>query len=180
MEEAEIEKKAARTRSLIVLASYHHKNTEKVAKIIAEVLNAEVIAPQLVKKDELQEYDLVGFGSGVYGGKNHRSLLDLADNMPPSSGGKAFIFSTNGAPVSVYGSERYRHQAEYIKMVEKNHLPLREKLRSKGYEVVGEFSCAGLNTNSFLRLFGGINKGRPNSEDLDHAEEFARDLKARQ
>lgn len=180
MEAVEIgSKDVSRSRCLIVLVSYHHKNTEKIAKVLAEVLNASIITPQHVRVDELQEYDLIGFGSGIYGGKNHRSLLDLADSMPLSSGKKAFIFSTNGAPVSVYGSARYSGQAEYLKMVDKNHLPLREKLQSKGYEVIDDFSCAGLNTNSFLKLFGGINKGRPNNEDLRDAEEFARELKGR-
>jgi flavodoxin len=42
---------------------------------------------------------------------------------------------------------------------------------------VGEFGCAGFNTNKFLKYFGGINKGRPNSEDLKHAEEFALKLR---
>lgn len=56
-------------------------------------------------------------------------------------------------------------------------MQLKEKLLSKGYSVVGEFSCAGFNTNSFLKYIGGINKGRPNAEDLKRAEEFAGDLK---
>jgi hypothetical protein len=43
--------------------------------------------------------------------------------------------------------------------------------------IVDEFGCAGLNTNSFLKLFGGMNKGGPNAEDLKHAEEFAQNLK---
>jgi len=59
----------------------------------------------------------------------------------------------------------------------KNHSLLREKLQSKGYQIINEFSCAGFNTNSFLKLFGGLNKGRPNVEDLKHAEEFAQNLK---
>jgi hypothetical protein len=42
--------------------------------------------------------------------------------------------------------------------------------------IVDEFICAGVNTNIFLRLFGGTNKGRPNAEDLKHAEEFAQNL----
>lgn len=180
MEETEIgSSNTLRSRSLIILVSYHHKNTEKIAKVFAEALNAEIVTPQLVRADELQKYDLIGFGSGIYDGKNHRALLDLADSIPPSPGGKAFIFSTNGAPIAVYGSSHYRRQAEYLKMVDRDHLPLREKLRSKGYEVIDEFSCAGLNTNSFLKLFGGINKGRPDSEDLKEAEEFARKLKGR-
>jgi flavodoxin len=59
----------------------------------------------------------------------------------------------------------------------KNHSTLREKLQSKGYVIVDEFSCRGFNTNSFLNLFGGMNKGRPNTEDLEEAEGFARSLK---
>jgi flavodoxin len=61
--------------------------------------------------------------------------------------------------------------------VAKDHALLREKLQSKGYMIVGEFSCRGFNTNSFLKLFGGMNKGRPNAEDLKNAEEFAASLK---
>jgi len=44
---------------------------------------------------------------------------------------------------------------------------------SKEYIVKGEFSCKGFNTNSFIKFFGGMNKGRPNSEDLRNAAEFA-------
>jgi flavodoxin len=43
--------------------------------------------------------------------------------------------------------------------------------------IVGEFGCAGYNTNKFLKYFGGINKGRPNNEDLKRAEEFSLKLK---
>jgi flavodoxin len=43
--------------------------------------------------------------------------------------------------------------------------------------IVDEFNCAGFNTNSVLKLFGGMNKGRPNAEDLKDAEEFAQNLK---
>ena len=90
----------------------------------------------------------------------------LADRLPHVTNRKAFIFSTAGAPEIIW-SEAF---------VKKNHSALREKLQSRGYVVVDEFSCPGFNTNSFLTLFGGINKGRPNAEDLRHAEEFARNL----
>ncbi|MEI7649718.1 MAG: hypothetical protein WCJ47_08445 [Methanomicrobiales archaeon] len=48
---------------------------------------------------------------------------------------------------------------------------------SKGYTVIGEFGCAGWNTNSFLKYFGGLNKGKPDAKDLMNAEAFARDMK---
>jgi len=158
-------------KSLVVVFSYHHKNTEKIAKVFAKVLDAQVKTPQQVNPEELREYSLVGFGSGIYGAKNDGSLLDLADKLPHANGRKAFIFSTFGAPVGLYKGERLR---EFIK---NNHAALRGKLESRGYTVIDEFSCAGLNTNSFLKFFGGLNKGRPDAEDLRHAEEFAHNLK---
>ena len=154
-------------KSLIVCFSYHHNNTQKIAEVFAEVLEAQVKTPQQTNPEELQQFDLVGFGSGIDSGKHYKILLDFADKLPQVTNTKAFIFSTSGMPIALAGQERLEEYAF------KCHLTLREKLQSKGYMIVGEFSCAGFNTNKFLRYFGGINKGRPNNEDLKKAEEFA-------
>jgi flavodoxin len=148
-------------RSLLVLLSYHHNNTQKIANVFAKTLDAQIKTPQQIDPEELQEYSLIGFGSGIYGGKHHKALLDLADKLPRVTNRKAFIFSTSSN----------------LEPLAKNHSALREKLQSKGYMIVDEFSCAGFNTNSFIKLFGGINKGRPNAKDLKRAEEFAQSLK---
>jgi len=66
---------------------------------------------------------------------------------------------------------------ELTKYIAKNHSSLKEKLQSKGYLIIDEFSCAGWNTNSFNKLFGGLNKGRPNAEDLKNAKAFAKKMK---
>ena len=149
--------------SLLVLYSYHHKNTEKIAKVFAKELDAQIKTPQQINPEELQMYNLIGFGSGIYGEKHHKLLLDLADKLPQVTNRKAFIFSTS----AMQGKAK----------VAKDHLLLREKLQRKGYMIVDEFSCKGFNTNSFMKYFGGMNKGRPNAEDLKHAEEFAQNLK---
>jgi flavodoxin len=149
--------------SLLILYSYHHQNTEKIAKVFAKVLDAQIKTPQQIKHKELLDYDLIGFGSGIYSAKHHESLLDLADKIPQVNNRKAFIFSTSG----ITGEDK----------AAKDHSKLRKKLQSKGYIIVDEFQCKGFNTNSFLKLFGGINKGKPNAEDLKHAEEFAQNLK---
>jgi flavodoxin len=159
------------TKALIVLFSYHHKNTRKIAEVFARVLDAEIKSPQEVDPGELQQYDLVGFGSGIYSYQHHTSLFDLADRLPQVVNKKAFIFSTTGTPI-LFGESALAKALE-------QHIPLRKKLQSKGYEIIDEFICAGFNTNSFIRIFGGINKGRPNAEDLGHAEEFASRLRAR-
>jgi len=149
-------------KSLLILLSYHHKNTEKVAKVFAKVLDAEIKTPRQINPEELQEYSLVGFGSGIYDEKHHRTLLELADKLPQVTNKNAFIFSTS----AMMGEAK----------VAKDHSTLREKLESKGYIIVDEFACKGFNTNSFMKYLGGMNKGRPNAEDLKNAEEFAQNL----
>ena len=151
-------------KSLLVLFSYHHNNTEKIANVFAKILDAQIKTPQQINPEELQEYSIIGFGSGIYGAKHHKTLLDLADKLQQVTDRKAFIFSTSSN----------------LEPLSKNHSSLREKLQSKGYMIVDEFTCAGFNTNSFSKLWGGINKGRPNAEDLKHAEMFAQNLKQRQ
>ena len=145
-------------KSLVVLSSYHHNNTEKIATVIAKVLDAQIKTPQQTGAEELEGYDMIGFGSGIYSGRHHKDLLNFADRLPIMTK-KAFIFSTSGVK-----SDKF-------------HALLREKLQAKGYIIVDEFSCKGFNTNSFLNIFGGMNKGRPNAEDLKHAEEFAVNLR---
>ena len=158
-------------KCLIVVYSYHHNNTQKIAEAFAKVLDAQVKSPQQTNPEEVPNYDSVGFGSGIDSGKNYKELLDFADKLPQVTDKKAFVFSTSGMPVGISGQQRVE---EYTS---KCHTTLKETLQSKGYTVVGEFGCAGFNTNKFLKYFGGINKGRPNSEDLKHAEEFASKLK---
>ena len=151
-------------KSLLILFSYHHNNTEKIAKVFAKVFDAQIKTPQQINPEELQEYSLIGFGSGIYSDKHHKSLLDLAEKLPQVTNKEAFIFSTS----AMLGEKK----------VAEDHSTLREKLQSKGYMIVDEFACKGFNTNSFMKYVGGMNKGRPNAEDLKHAEEFAQNLKA--
>lgn len=152
-------------KSLIVVFSYHHHNTKKVADVFAKVLSAPVVNPLETSPTEPQKYDLVGFGSGIDSDHHYKPLLDFADKLSQVRGKKAFIFSTCGNPFDVQ------------KYAVKCHFALREKLISKGYIIVDEFICRGFNTNVFLKYFGGINKGQPNETDLENAKNFAKKLK---
>ena len=150
-------------KTLLIVYSYHHNNTLKIAEVFAKVLDAQIKTPQQASLQEIQEYDIVGFGAGIDSGKHYKPLLDLADTLPQVADKKAFIFSTS----AIQGEDK----------VAKDHSLLREKLQSKGYLIVDEFSCKGFNTNSILKCSGGMNRGRPNAEDLKNAEEFAQNLK---
>jgi len=152
-------------KTLLVLFSYYHNNTEKVANVFAKVLDAQIKTPQQTSPEELQEYGLVGFGSGIDSDRHYQVLLDFADKLTQLKNKSAFIFSTS----AMTGEEK----------LVKDHAVLREKLQSKGFKIVDEFQCLGFNTNGFLKLFGGMNKDRPNVEDLKNAEEFAMNLKKR-
>lgn len=150
---------ALSTKCLIIVCSYHHNNTLKIADEFSKVLNALVTTPDHVIPEKFEEYELLGFGAGIDSGRHYKPLLDLADKLPEVNNKPAFIFSTS----AVQGAAK----------VAKDHAALRQKLQSKGYTIIGEFSCKGFNTNSFLKYFGGMNKGRPDSGDLKDAQEFA-------
>jgi flavodoxin len=150
-------------KAILVVFSYHHNNTQKVAEVFAKVLDAKIKTPQQTNPADLEEYDLVGFGAGIDSGKHYKPLLDFADQLPKAEGKKAFIFSTSGVSNTKYKT--------------KIHKTLREKIEAKGYVILDDFNCHGFNTNSFLKHIGGMNKGRPNTEDLNVAETFAENLK---
>jgi flavodoxin len=150
---------------LITVYSYHHGNTRKVAEAIAGVVGATVKAPAEIAGNEVRAYQLLGFGAGIDSGHHYQELLDFADTLPTADGKKCFIFSTS----AVQGEKK----------VANDHARLRHILTSKGYDVVGEFSCKGFNTNLFLKYIGGMNKGRPNAEDIGKAEQFGQELKER-
>ena len=144
-------------KSLIVYVSVEHGNTEKVAKAISEVLGAELKEAKDVDPQALQNYELIGFGSGIFFSKFHARLLQLVTEMPHSSY-KALIFSTSG-----YGKTNV-------------HDALRKELERKGCQIIGDFACKGWDTYKPFKLVGGINKGRPDENDLAQAREFARNL----
>lgn len=149
-----------RMKTIVICFSYHHNNTEKIASIIATTLNAEIKKPLEIDPNDLSNYDLVGFGSGIYFGKHHKVLLDLADKLPQVTNKKTFIFSTSGRKDNM----------------PKFHKQLKEKLQLKGFEIVSEFNCAAFDTFGPLKIVGGLNKGHPNEDDLKQAQVFAQSL----
>ena len=83
-------------KTLIVYASVHHQNTEKAAKVIAAELEADLVSVGHVQPGTLTGYDLIGFGSGIYGGKFHQAILHFVETLPTVTEKQAFVFSTCG------------------------------------------------------------------------------------
>jgi flavodoxin len=144
---------------LIAYISVHHKNTEQVAKVMAEELGADLVSIGQTRPETLTRYDLIGFGSGIFYGKFHRTLLQFVEGLHTVTGTRAFIFSTSG-------DGKVEHHAAF-----------KELLVSRGFSVVADFSCKAWDSWGPLKLVGGINKGRPNADDLEEARVFARGLK---
>jgi flavodoxin len=151
-------------KSLIVCVSKSHGNTRRVADRMAEVLDAEVAEPESVDPEKVCEYDLVGFGSGIYYMSVDARLRKLIRRLPRVRGPRAFTFFTSGAGE--------------IPLLDYNK-PVRNQLAAKGFEMLGAFSCRGFDTVGPFGIIGGINRGRPNDHDLDRAATFAADLRRR-
>ncbi|RJR24986.1 flavodoxin [Candidatus Microgenomates bacterium] len=145
---------------LIVCRSVHKGNTQKVTGAMASELKAKVLKPEEVKPADLEKYDLVGFGSGIYFGRHHETIFNLVKKLPFQNKKPAFVFSTAGMPK--------------LKFVW--HDPFKEVLKEKGFELVGEFCCSGHDEVGALKEIGGINKNRPNSNDLKLACLFAKKI----
>lgn len=143
-------------KRIIVYESVCHANTEKIAKAMSEIIDAEMIKASKVKPKYLNYYDLIGFGSGIFFGKHNTNILDLIDKMSNVSNKKAFVFSTSGQ-----GKMEYNNYAKQM-------------LRDKGFEVIGNFACKGFDTYGPFKLIGGIAKNRPNENDMEMAKYFAR------
>ena len=149
-------------RRLVVVASVHHGNTLRVAEAIAGVLEAQVVTAGAVVPERLVGLDLVGFGTGVYYGRPHESLLAPLRRLPdaPAPMQPAFVFSTSGLP--------------FLSRVW--HTPLERLLARKGFEVIGSFACRGFDTWGPLWLTGGLHWSHPDERDLERARAFAKSL----
>lgn len=143
---------------LIVYRSYHRMNTEKVAREMGEAVGTTLTTVEGLRPEALDGYDLVGFGSGIYGGRHHRDLLSLVDQAA-LDGRDVFIFSTAGGPA------------------ERHHQALREALIAKGCRIVGEFRCPG---EFRILRFITRNEGHPDEQDLENARQFATGIGAAQ
>lgn len=153
-------------KTLIICVSASHGNTRRVADSMTEVLKADVVTPEAVDVDALGQYDLIGFGSGIYFMSVHPQLWNLVRRLPTHDTGtrRAFTFFTSGA--------RRNRFLDYGG-------PLGRKLEAKGFDLLDSFWCPGFDTVGPLRFLGGVNKGRPNETDLEEAAAFADRLRQR-
>ena len=122
--------------------------TKKVAEAIATELD--VTAENVKTKAKLAEESFVFLGAGKYGPLRNWGLAEFIDGNN-FDGRKVALFGTSGDGKG--------------KEVE----ALEETVTAKGAKISGRFYCKG----EFLFI---VNRKHPNSEDLENARKFAREL----
>ena len=148
-------------KTAICYYSRHHGNTRKVAEAMALEGVADLIDVTTRQTVRLEEYDCVGFASGIYGFEFHKAVTAFARQYLPE--GKPVFF------VCTYGALRGAGAKELEKLA-----------RERGCPVLGTFGCKGYDTFGPFRLVGGIAKGHPDEQDLKNAREFFREMRDRQ
>ena len=142
---------------LTVVDSTHLGNTMKIAEAMAEAADVKITTVDKAAEYCFGDFDLVGYGSGIYFGKHSKKLMELVEKQD-SEKANVFVFSTSGT-----GNV-------------KNNGALEELLKSKNKAVLGSFCCKGHDKFAMFKLVGGLNKGRPDDSDLENARQFIMDV----
>ena len=140
-------------KTAIIYYSKHHGNTKKLIDAIAAQHDVTAIDATEVKTADLSDFDMVGFASGIYYSKFHKSVLEFAEQNLPDGKPVFFLYT--------YGAEK----KGYTKAIT-------EAVSKRNAKIVGEYGCFGFNTFGPFKLIGGIAKGHPNNDDLNNALKF--------
>ena len=152
----------SKSKIIIVYESCHNQNTETMAHVIAQRLQADLYKPEQVGMSQLSDYEALGVGTGIYFGKPHEKIQSFLNSLPNLIGLKGFLFTTSGSINSAY--------------VESVITKIINEMEQKGLQVVDCLYNKGWSTFGPCKLLGGINKGHPNLNDLYKAELFANKL----
>ena len=140
-------------KTAICYYSRHHGNTLKVLEAMAEVGEIDLIDVTTRQAVRLEHYDCIGFASGIYGLTFQKAVVEFARQYLPCGKPVFFVYTYGGA------------KGSGAKVVQ-------EIAREKNCPVLGEFSCKGYDTFGPFKLTGGIAKGHPDEQDLEHARRF--------
>jgi ferredoxin len=141
-------------KCIIIYESIYNENTLKLAKAMAQTLGCTLVTTDRALKMNLDIYEVIGFGSGIYFGKHHPKLFEVVAKLN-STVQDVFIFSSRGNP-----------------FLGKYHQPLKDALIQKNKKVIGGFSVRGYDETGPWVIIGGGHKGKPDENDLKKAVRF--------
>lgn len=145
-------------KAAIIYASVHHGNTEKVVTAMAHDMPVTLFKAEHAQNIDFSEYDCVGFASGIYAGRFHKSIYAFLKNHRQELPPYAFAVCTSGV-----GKGRYAKKfAGY--------------LQANGFTVLGAFECRGFDTFGPFKLFGGLGKGHPDDTELADGVAFIKKI----
>lgn len=146
-------------KALIIYCSEYRKNTEKIAQRMAEKIGCELVNIKDARDISLDDYGLIGFGSGVYRESLSPKLFRFVEDLK-LKGKSVFVFSTSGVGMKFYNSRLIR------------------LLELKGARIRGSFACKGSFTaqeftnKKIFNILGKLSQRHPNDKDYEAAEEF--------
>lgn len=143
-------------KTAIVYYSGHHGNTRLLVNAIADEFEMDLIDIILSPNADISSYDVIGFASGIYMSRFHKSILRFIRSSLPE-GKKVFFLYTYGSKNSAYDQQ------------------VRAAALEHNAQILGSFGCRGYDTFGPFGLIGGIAKGHPNQADLSSAIQFYAD-----
>ena len=148
-------------KTAICYYSRHHGNTLAVLDAMTEGCNVDLIDVTVRMAVRLDQYDRIGFASGIYFSKFSPVVVNFARQYLPE-GREVFFVYTYGAPkVSLPGN-------------------ITAAAKEKGCRILGQFGCRGYDTFGPFKLIGGLAKGHPDAQDLKKAKQFFEGLCCRE
>lgn len=148
-------------KTAICYYSRHHGNTLKILQAMTEGEDVDLIDVTSRAAVHLEDYDLIGFASGIYYSKFHRTVMNFLGQYLPEGKDVFFVYTCGaGARAGSFTGE------------------ISNAAKAKGAKILGEYGCRGFDTFGPFKLVGGIAKGHPDETELREAKEFYRSLRA--
>jgi len=126
---------------------------------MSEVIDCKVMDVKQAQAVDLNNYKVIGFGSGIYFGQHEPALMSFVEKLGNTKQ-DVFIFSSRGNP---FAGTKY-------------HKAINTILEQKGRSIIGGFSCKGYDCTGPYVIGGGGNKGRPNEADIKNAKRWIKKI----
>ena len=144
-------------KTAIIYESKHHGNTKKVCDRIASECGADLVEADIVDENfHWEDYDLIGFASGIAYSRFYDYVMHAAELIP--NGKNVFFIYTC--------AKNDKDFSAGIKKIAAN----------RGAVCLGSYGCRGYNTYGPLKLIGGMNKNNPSEDELKAAVDFVKNL----
>jgi len=144
-------------KAILIYASKHHGNTYKLAKAISEKYEIAMIDATKESIVDLQEYEVIGFASGIDFGKFYEEIENFAEANLPIKKEVFFLYTCAMERKGFTNS-------------------IREIALKKDAIILGEYGCKGYNTYGPWQLIGGMNKNHPTEAEIVEVVNFYGEL----